>query len=67
MCIFTRNRTVAKCYCFCLFKEETVNNINLNEFMEKLTEYPQLEREEISKAYQYASSLHEGQYRQKRK
>lgn len=32
--------------------------------MEKLTEYPQLEREEISKAYQYASSLHEGQYRQ---
>ena len=41
-----------------------MNNINLNEFMEKLTEYPQLEREEISKAYQYASSLHEGQYRQ---
>ena len=41
-----------------------MNNINLNEFMEKLTEYSQLEREEISKAYQYASSLHEGQYRQ---
>ena len=41
-----------------------MNNINLNEFMEKLTEYPQPEREEISKAYQYASSLHEGQYRQ---
>lgn len=41
-----------------------MNNINLNEFMEKLTEYPQLEREEINKAYQYASSLHEGQYRQ---
>ena len=41
-----------------------MNNINLNEFMEKLTEYPQPEREEINKAYQYASSLHEGQYRQ---
>ena len=41
-----------------------MNNINLNEFMEKLAEYPQLEREEINKAYQYASSLHEGQYRQ---
>lgn len=35
--------------------------------MEKLAEYPQLEREEINKAYQYASFLHEGQYRQKRK
>ena len=32
--------------------------------MEKLTEYSQPEREEIIKAYQYASSLHEGQYRQ---
>ncbi len=41
-----------------------MNNINLNEFMEKLTEYSQPEREEIIKAYQYASSLHEGQYRQ---
>ncbi len=41
-----------------------MNNIDLNDLLIKISNYPEEERKEIQKAYDFAQVLHEGQVRQ---